>query len=247
VLWNEIDGLGLTNQEIALIGVHCENNFVGMKCGVMDQLASALGKAGQAIFIDTRPPFETRYAPIPDDVQIVLCDTTKARALAGSKYNERRAECEAAAVVLGVKALRDATIEQVIDAKDKLGDVPYRRAKHVVTEDQRCLDFAEALKQGDLELVGQLMFASHLSLQYDYEVSCDELDFMAQAAWNAPGCIGARMTGAGFGGACVALVEKAQTQAFIDATRKGFKEKCLLEPNFLVCEAAEGARVVQSK
>ncbi len=243
VLWNAADDLGLDNKQLALLGVKCENEFVGMKCGVMDQMASAMGRAGKAMFLDTRT-LEIRYAPIPEGLQVVLCDTTKARALAGSKYNERRAECESAAKTIGVKALRDASLEQLEAAKGQMTDVVYRRARHVVTEDQRCLDFIEALERGDLAAVGTLMHDSHVSLRDDYEVSCPELDAMAEAAWAAPGCVGARMTGAGFGGACVALVRSEQVEAFIEATRRGFTAKHDLKPKFLSCEPAEGARVL---
>lgn len=209
-LWNSIDNLNLSNKELALLSQRAENEFVGVNCGVMDQMASAMGKGGSAMLIDTRN-LEITYAPIPDKYIIFVLDTGMPRSLAASAYNDRRATCEAAAKTLGVSSLREATLNQIETLKDP---IQYRRAKHVVTEIQRCLDFADALNRGDEDNLGNLLDQSHQSLRADYEVSSPELDNMVSAANASPGCIGARMTGAGFGGCAIALVRAELKQEF---------------------------------
>ncbi|HVL38757.1 MAG TPA: galactokinase [Fimbriimonadaceae bacterium] len=243
VLWNEIARLALDSRELAKIGQYCENRFVGVNSGIMDQMASAMGRAGHALFLDTKT-LEIHYARLPAGVTIVLCDTSKPRALTDSAYNERRSQCEEAARKLEVTSLRHASPETVESARSMLGDLVYRRAKHVVTENERCVRFRDALERGDLSVLGPLMRQSHESLRLDYEVSSPELDAMAEAASAAPGCLGARMTGAGFGGACVALVEQARLQDFMSATTREYSSRTRLEPSLLACEAVDGARVL---
>lgn len=243
VVWNRLANVGLSNPELAKLGKVCENQFVGVNSGIMDQMASAMGREGRAMFLDTRS-LEIRYAPIPEGLVAVLCDTQKPRALTDSAYNERRSQCEEAAKILGVSALRDATLEQLEAAKAKLSDVVYRRARHVITEDDRCVAFADALERADLPELGRLMRASHESLRDDYEVSCPELDAMAEAAWAAPGCVGARMTGAGFGGSCVALVQEDQVEAFEAETLRGYRARTPLQGELMICKIVDGARVL---
>lgn len=243
VVWNHFGDLGLTNAELAKLGQRCENQFVGLNCGIMDQMASACGKEGHAMFLDTRS-LEIQYAPIPKGLSIVMCDTKKPRALTSSAYNERRSQCEEVAKLIGVKALRDAKLEQLEALKPSLPEVSYRRAKHVITEDIRSQTFKKALSEGDLDMLGKLMKEGHLSLRDDYEVSCKELDAMAETAWSAPGCIGARMTGAGFGGACVALVKTDEVDAFIQHVAPRYKTASGLEGSFIACKAVDGARVL---
>ena len=243
VVWNQVAGFNIENKELAKISQQCENQFVGVNSGIMDQMASAMGKAGHALFLDTRS-LDIEYAKIPKELTIVLCDTGKPRALTESAYNERRSQCEKAAKALGVRALRDATLHTLETHKSALDDVTYRRAKHVITENKRCLDFVGALDERQLEKIGELMRASHESLKNDYEVSSPELDAMAEAAWAAEGCVGARMTGAGFGGACVALVKQAQVADFIAGTAMGYKRATGLGGNFLPCLAVDGARIL---
>ncbi len=238
-LWNEIANLGLSPQELAKLGQRCENKFIGVKSGIMDQMASALGRAGHAMFLDTRS-LEIDYAPIPSDLVIVLCDTKRPRALSSSAYNERRRQCEAGAAALGVKSLRDATMP-MLDAAN-LDELTFRRCKHVVTENARCVEFKGALSRNDHRQIGRLMRESHESLRDDYEVSCSELDSMAEAAWGARGCVGARMTGAGFGGACVALVDKKFVNEFNSLTLSSYDEVTGLGGEATICAAAEGAR-----
>jgi galactokinase len=244
VVWNELGGLGLPNKELAKESKNCENGFIGLKSGIMDQMASAMGKAGHALFLDTLT-LDIEYAPIPDELTIVLCDTGTPRALAGSKYNERKEECEKACEFLGVESLRDATIEMLESKKADMPDVIYRRAKHVITENARCFGFKDALQSRNMVRVGLLMKASHESLRHDYEVSSPELDMMAEAAWHAPGCMGARMTGAGFGGACVALVENERCGQFVEYLKNAYHPASQARGNFIVCQAADGARIIK--
>jgi galactokinase len=243
VIWNKLAKLGLSNQDLAKIAQRCENKFVGVQSGIMDQMASAMGKSGRAMFLDTRS-LEIQYAHIPGGLTIALCDTGKARELTASAYNERRSQCEAACTALGVKALRDAGLEELEDHRGSMDDVIYRRARHVITENKRCESFVVALDQKNNAEIGRLMRLSHESLRDDYEVSCAELDTMAECAWNAMGCVGARMTGAGFGGACVALVQSDLIADFIAETALSYNRKTNMGGNFLVCEAAEGARTL---
>lgn len=243
VVWNRLAGLELQNKELAKIGQKCENKFVGVNSGIMDQMASAMGKRGQAMFLDTRS-LDIEYAPIPRELTIALCDTGKQRELSTSAYNERRAQCEAACRALGVHELRDATIEGLESCKKLMDDTIYRRARHVITENTRCQLFACALSKNDLHGVGNLMRESHESLRDDYQVSCGELDAMAESAWAAEGCVGARMTGAGFGGACVALVQADLIADFIVQTAMKYKNRTGLGGNFMACRAEDGARTL---
>lgn len=242
VVWNRLAELGLDNPTLAKLGQVCENKFVGVNSGIMDQMASAMGKANHAMFLDTRS-LEISYAPVPASVSVVLCDTKKPRALTDSAYNERRSQCEAAAAAMGVGKLRDATLEMLEAAKGSMEDVVFRRARHVITENDRCVAFKDALQNGDLALAGQLMRGSHDSLRDDYEVSCAELDLMADAAAAAKGVIGARMTGAGFGGACVALVHGDQVEAFIAQTLEKYEETSGRKGEAMACGLVDGAHL----
>lgn len=244
VAWNELAELGLSNRELALHAQRCENEYVGVRCGIMDQMASAMGLAGHAMLIDTRT-LDLQYVA-PENLTIVVCGTGRPRGLSDSAYNQRRAECDAAARVLDVPCLRDVTLEDLQSSRARMDDVLYRRAHHVVTENQRCVDFSIALRAGEVDEMFRLMRQSHESLRHDYEVSCPELDAMAAAAWAAPGCIGARMTGAGFGGSCVALVEAGRAVEFCaDAEERYRNQMPGLQPEFLVCQADNGAGLAE--
>jgi galactokinase len=194
------------------------------------------------MFLDTRS-LEIEYCTVPQQWCVVLCDTKTPRALTSSAYNERRSQCEQAAQALGKKSLRDADLRLLESKKAEMPEVVYRRARHVITENDRCRDFKAALAAQDTAQAGKLMRASHESLRDDYEVSSKELDRMAEAAWDSPGCVGARMTGAGFGGACVALAERSKVQAFIDATRTRYKQSTGLDGELLACNVVQGAHV----
>ncbi len=245
VVWNYVEKLTLDNRELARLGQICENRFVGVNSGIMDQMASAMGRNGHAMFLDTRT-LQMEYVKVPSDLAVVLCDTKKERALTTSAYNERRTQCETAAQYLGVRKLRDADMKLLDSTKRHLPEVVYRRAKHVITENQRCVDFKEALRGRDYEAIGRLMKESHVSLRDDYEVSCAELDAMAEAAWAAPGCVGARMTGAGFGGACVALVQKDLLNPFITATLSVYELATGREGDAMSCIIVDGARLLEA-
>ena len=242
VLWNQVAQLGLDNKTLALLAQRCENLFVGVNCGIMDQMASAMGRDGSAMFLDTRT-LAIEYARIPDDLAILVCDTGKPRALTDSAYNERRSQCEVAAGTIGVRELRDANHDDLESHRAEMSEVVYRRARHVVTENDRCLEFREALNAGDRTEIGRLMAASHESLRDDYEVSCLELDAMAESSWAAPGCVGARMTGAGFGGVCIALVDSSRVEAFSERAGTAYFERTGLTGDFIPCRAVQGAHI----
>lgn len=243
VVWNEIDGLGLEPLQLALSAQRAENEFVGVPCGAMDQLASALGRSGAAMFIDTRT-LEIEYARIPEATAIVVCDTLAPRALAASAYAERISECRAAARILGVGSLRDATLADLERAGGEMDAIQFVRARHVITENARCRGFLEALRRENRQRIDALMRASHESLRDDFEVSSPVLDAMAEAAWESPACAGARMTGAGFGGACVALVESSGIEAFIAEASEGFMRRTGMAGSFIVCAPSNGARLL---
>ncbi|NLE51733.1 MAG: galactokinase [Chloroflexi bacterium] len=235
-------GESLSKQAIALGGVEVEHQFIGVPCGVMDQMASAMGVNGHALLIDCRS-LEATPIPVPGGVSIMIMDTAKQRGLVDSEYATRRAQCEEAARVLGVPALRDATREQVEAAREQLGDLLYRRARHIVTENLRTQATAMALRSGGLKTAGQAMRESHASLRDDYEVSCRELDIMSDLANAQPGCYGARMTGGGFGGCAVALVEDGAVEAFVQAVAPAYEAETGLTPQLYVCRAAAGSGV----
>ncbi len=243
VVWSHAGRLALDNRELARLGQVCENQFVGVNSGIMDQMASAMGRKDHAMILDTRSK-EIDYVAMPPGLSIVLCDTKKERELANSAYNERRTQCEMAAQLLGVKKLRDADQGMLEARKYKLTEVAYRRARHVISENARCLGFRSALANRDLELIGILMRESHQSLRYDFEVSCDELDAMAASAWAAPGCVGARMMGGGFGGACIAVVQTEKLDAFIESTLNLYKLASGLNGEAMTCRIVDGARLL---
>ena len=232
----------LSKLAIALGGGEGEHQFIGVPCGVMDQMASALGVDDHALLIDCRS-LEATPISIPAGVSIVIMDTAKRRGLVDSEYAARRAQCEEAARLLGVPALRDATRSQVEAARDHLGDVLYRRARHVISENLRTQAAALALRRGGLKTAGQAMRESHASLRDDYEVSCRELDIMADLANAQPGCYGARMTGGGFGGGAVALVDDGAVEPFVRAVAPAYAAATGLTPQIYVCRAAAGSGV----
>ncbi len=235
--------LNLDGVKRALLCQRAENDFVGMRCGIMDQYISSLGKRGHALLIDCRS-LEYRPVPIPADCSIVVCDTRKRRGLVDSEYNTRRRECEAGARALGIEALRDITPAEFEVRQDILGEVTRKRCRHVVTEDQRVLDAVQALDAGDRGRFGQLMNASHVSLRDDYEVSCRELDIMVEAAWKREGVLGARMTGAGFGGCTVNLVIHGAEGEFRRQVAQEYSQVTGLLPEIYICTPEDGVRLL---
>ena len=235
-------GQSMPPADLALACQRAENEFVGNRCGIMDQFISALGRAGHALFLDCRS-LQYQHVPLPIGHCIVVANSRVRRALVDSAYNERRAQCEEAARVLGVKALRDTDEEMLQKASLGLVGAPYRRARHVITENTRVLRAVAAMRRGDAETLGALMDTSHASLRDDYEVSCRELDILVEIARRQPGCPGARMTGAGFGGCTVNLVEVDAVDAFVPALREGYLAATGLHAEVYVCDAADGASV----
>ena len=223
-------GFAVTNQDLALIGQFSENQYNGVNCGIMDQFAIAMGKKASAIFLDTAD-LSYDYAPIDlDGAKIVILNTNKKRGLGDSKYNERRSECEAALAALqtklDIKSLGELTEEEFEANKSLIGDdVKIKRAKHAVYENQRTIKAVKALQDKNLELFGKLMIASHDSLRDDYEVTGIELDTLVEEALKQDGVIGARMTGAGFGGCAVSIVKENCVDTFIENVGKEYQEK----------------------
>ena len=228
--------------QAARIGQRAEHVFVGANTGLMDQLASALGQPDHVLLIDCRD-LSFRPVPVPPGAAILIADTAVRRQLASSAYNERRAQCEAAAHALGVPALRDATLA-MLDAVD-LPEVVARRVRHVIAENGRVLETVAALQAGDLDKVGALMDASHASLRDLYEVSSAELDAMVELLRRQPGCYGARLTGAGFGGCAVALMEAGAVAAAIPAVSEAYRSRTGLTPALYPTRAAAGAGVTR--
>lgn len=243
VIWNHACFTGLSNKDLALLSQRCENVFVGVRSGVMDQMASALGQAGMAMFLDTRS-LEVQYVRLPQRLVVALCDTNRPRALTNSAYNERREQCEAACHALGVAALRDVDLEGLECHKDEMDETVYRRARHVVTENERCKSFVKALRGDDFDAIGRLMRESHESLRDDYEVTGPALDAMAEACWESPGCVGARMTGAGFGGACVSLVQRNEFEGFALCAAREYERRTGKQAAIMHCEVVDGARLL---
>ena len=226
--------------KMALIAQRAENAWVGVNCGIMDQLISAAGAEDHALLIDCRS-LKTRAVPIPPGVAVVVLDTTTRRGLVTSAYNERRAQCESAARFFGVPALRDVSAAVFAAREQELDETTRRRARHVITENARTLEAADALARGDVASVGALMNASHESLRSDFSVSRPELDAMVELAREERGCFGARMTGAGFGGCAVALVTRDAASAFSAAVSRRYEAAVGLEPAVYVCRASQGA------
>ena len=225
---------------MARLSQRAENEWVGVNCGIMDQLISAAGVSDHAILIDCRT-LETRSVPIPDSVAVVVLDTGTRRGLVDSAYNQRRAQCEAAARIFGVAALRDVDVGTFVARENELDAMTRKRARHVITENARTLRAAELLERGDVAGVGALMDASHRSLRDDFEVSRPELDTMVALARREASCFGARMTGAGFGGCAVALVRREEADAFARVVAIAYAGAVGINPAVYVCTASEGA------
>jgi len=235
-------GIQLTQKQKALLGVQVEHKFIGIRTGVMDQMISALGQADHALLIDCRS-LATTAVPIPSGVTLVALDTGKRRQLVESEYGKRREQCEEAASILGVKALRDVTPEQLAAQADKLPEVIAQRASHVVNENARTLAAVDALRRGDLVKVGRLINESHTSLRDLYEVSIHELDVMAELAQRTEGCYGARMMGGGFGGAVIALVQDGAVARLTEDVARAYNAATHLQAYIYAMKAGPGSSV----
>ncbi len=244
-LWQEIGGWELPSSELAKLARLAENEYVGVGCGIMDQFASVHGRAGHAILLDSRS-LEWESVPLPPGTIIVVADTRTHHELASSEYNTRVRQCHEAVRRLserlpGIRALRDLTPEALERNRDLLDDTLYARARHVVDENRRVLEAVEALRRGDAATVGDLMKRSHISSRDLYETSCEELDAMWEAAIEHPACYGARLTGAGFGGATVNLVLAEGLDDFVAHIRARYRGKTGIEPAIIPVESADGA------
>ena len=238
-------GFDVTNVDLAKIGQYSENNFNGCNCGIMDQFASAMGKADHAIFLDTADLSYT-YAPIQlDGAKIVVTNSLVKHSLVTSAYNDRRNESHQALVdlqkVVDIKTLGDLTEEQFEAHKDAITDpVARARGKHAVYENQRTIKAVAALEANDLETFGKLMNASHVSLRDDYETSCEECDILAETAWEVPGVIGSRITGGGFGGCTVSLVKDEAVENFKEKVGTAYQQRVGKQADFYVVEIGNG-------
>lgn len=235
-------GLAWDPVAMAKLSQRAENRWVGVNCGIMDQLISAIGRANHALLIDCRS-LETQAVPLPPGVAVVVLDTSTRRGLVDSAYNQRRSQCETAAKFFHASALRDVTIEQVRRSAGELDAMTQRRTRHVITENDRTLRAAEAMRRGDGMELGRLMNQSHDSLRDDYEVSTDSLNAMVRIAQGHPACLGARMTGAGFGGCAVALIRDESVEEFVGCTTTTYQRETGHTPVAYVCNAANGAEI----
>jgi galactokinase len=244
----DLAGQAINLTTLALLCQKAENEFVGARCGIMDQFVSSHGQAGQALLLDCRS-LECRCVPLGDEASIVVCNTMVRHSISGGEYNRRRTECEAgvrwfAAHLPGVRALRDVTAGDLETYGEGLPETIMRRCRHVISENSRVLQAATALEKNDLETFGTTMRESHASLRDDFEVSCPELDLMVELAEQASGYYGARMTGGGFGGCTINLVRNDCVAAFKARVRNEYERSTGRAPEIYVCSAADGVRRV---
>jgi galactokinase len=239
-------GVDVPDLDLVKLCQKAEHEFVGTRCGIMDQFIAVFGAAGRALMLDCRS-LEYQLLPIPQDVRLVVCNSMVRHELASGEYNRRRADCEEGVKLLqphlqGIRALRDVGVADLEAWKQVLPTTIYRRCRHVVTENQRVLDAAKALQSADAERFGHLMYRSHTSLRDDYEVSCRELDLLVDLASSRQGVYGARMTGGGFGGCTVNLVRADASTSFQEYLAKAYWEATGITPEIYVCEPAQGAQ-----
>jgi len=231
-------------QKMALLDQQAENEWVGANTGIMDQMIIASGQANHALMIDCRD-LSTQQIPLPAGTKVVIMDTATRHSHTDSGYNERREECEIAAAHFGVSHLRDVTLPYFNLGAAKLADVPCRRAHHVITENERVLEAAKAMSAGDAVKMGKLMNASHISMRDDFKITNNELNIMVELARSQHGCYGARMTGGGFGGCAVALVQDEAADTFVKNIRDNYTEKTGLKPEIYACKASSGVETMR--
>ncbi len=231
---------------MALLAQRAENEWIGMKCGIMDQMISASGKKDHAMLLDCRS-LEIRLVSLPPGTAVVIMDTATRRELVDSAYNERRSQCFAVAKFFGVPALRDVTMAQLEAKRAEIDPLAYRRARHIITENERTVEAAHAMEAGDAQRMGLLMDESHLSMRDDFEISRVEMDVMVEIAQCQTGCFGARMTGGGFGGCAVAMVTQESVAEFTKNVAASYEAATHLKPSLYVCSATNGAEIVQGE
>jgi galactokinase len=242
-----MNGISMPDVDLVKLCQRAENRFVGMNCGIMDQFISGLGRAGCALFLDCRT-LDYQIVPFPSNrYSVMILNTKMKRELHRSDYNERRSQCEEGVRLLekklpGIKALRDVSVSDFEKTTDSLPEVIQKRCKHVVTENQRVLNFVEALQKSDETTIGRLLLESHESLRDLYEVSCPELDLMVELSMSVPGVVGARMTGAGFGGCAIAVIKRGTEDALKLKVFDVYPKKTGIQPEIYVSNPSDGAR-----
>jgi galactokinase len=237
--------------QLAKLCQQAENEFVGARCGIMDQFVSSHGERGKALLLDCRS-LEYRQLPLPDDVVLAVCNTMVKHSIAQGEYNRRRTECEDGVRILSkhlpkARALRDVMPGELEAYGGELPEVVLRRCRHVISENARVVEAAAALEIGDLSAFGELMRQSHRSLRDDFEVSCEELDLMVELAGQVEGVYGTRMTGGGFGGCTIALVRSGRVTVFQQKVSEGYQRATGCKPEIYVCAAADGVGQVDSQ
>lgn len=245
VAWKTLGGWAAEQMTLARLCQQAENEYVGVACGLMDQFASAHGVAGHALYFDTRS-LDWEPVPLPQDTVLAIADSGVRHSLTNSAYNQRRAECEQAVEILRqdlpqIQSLRDVSPADFDKFRRNLPPTVELRAEHVIDEIERVQSAAAALRKGDKETFGALMFAGHSSLRDLYNVSTPELDSLVEIARDLPGCIGARLTGAGFGGSTINLVEGANSEDFIQGLEEGYLRKTGRPTKVYLCKASQGA------
>jgi galactokinase len=235
--------------ELALLCQRAENEFVGARCGIMDQFVSCHGRAGSAMLLDCRS-LDFQLLRLPPKVHLVICNTMARHELGSSEYNIRRSQCEEGVHQLskalpGIRALRDVSLADLEEHRELLSDVVYKRCRHVVTENARTHWAAAAFESGEIATLHQLMADSHRSLRDDYEVSCRELDIMVELAMQQRGVLGARMTGGGFGGCTINLVQAVESDRFCERVAEGYQAAIGRRPDIYVCDASGGAGIAE--
>ena len=242
---NEIFFLGLTKKEMILISQQAEHNYVGVRCGIMDQYASMFGKENSALFLDCRSVEADEIKFDLKEYQLVLINTNVKHSLSESAYNDRRSVCEKVASLLNVSALRDATEEGLQNIKTKISEEDYQKALYVIQENKRVQKATETLKNNDISALGKLLYESHDGLQHQYKVSCAELDFLVHKAKENSNVIGARMMGGGFGGCTRNIIAKSDTELFIKNISKAYHEKFNNECSVYFVEISEGTHLIK--
>jgi len=249
IAWQTLGGWTLPPMKRALLGQKAENKYVGVNCGIMDQFASACGVENKLLLLDCRS-LEWKPIPLPEDISIVIADTTVRRKLTSGEYNRRRSACEEAVQLLQtdlptIKSLRDVSVEEFNRLANKLPDEIEKRARHVVEEIGRSNQAEALLEAGDIRNFGRLMNECHDSLRDLYEVSCPELNVMVDIAQSLNGCHGARLTGAGFGGCTVNLVANENVDGFAKALASGYEKETGLQPEIYITRASNGAQLLK--
>ncbi len=243
---SSLSGIDVPRMELVKLCQRAEHEFIGTRCGIMDQFVAVHGAAGQALMLDCRS-LAYQLLPLPNDVRLVVCNSMVKHELASGEYNRRRADCEQGVKLLqprlpGIRALRDVSVADLEGCEPVLPATVYRRCRHVVGEIQRVVEAAKALQSGEVDRFGRLMYESHASLRDDYEVSCRELDLLVELASSSPGVYGARMTGGGFGGCTVNLLRADACDSFKENMSRAYREATGIVPEIYICEPGQGAQ-----